>query len=75
MRDRCFRITTTPARLTQVRHERRPNSTYASMEQCTYELRRAEALYRSHRIPVVSSSAASVEEMSTVILQFLRTSP
>ena len=26
--------------------ERRPNSRYASLEQCTYELRRAEAMYR-----------------------------
>jgi regulator of PEP synthase PpsR (kinase-PPPase family) len=72
LRDRCFGITTTPARLTQVRNERRPSSAYASMEQCTYELRRAEALYRSHRIPTINSSAKSVEEMSTVILQFLK---
>src|SRR5690242_12972935 len=41
LRDRCFGITSTPARLTQVRGERRPNSTYASLEQCSYELRRA----------------------------------
>ena len=72
LRDRCFGITTTPARLTQVRNERRPNSSYASLEQCSYELRRAEALYRSHRIPTINSSAKSVEEMSTVILQFLK---
>ena len=71
-RDRCFGITTTPSRLTQVRNERRPNSSYASMEQCSYELRRAEALYRAHRIPMINSSAKSVEEMSTVILQFLK---
>ncbi len=72
LRDRCFGITTTPARLTQVRQERRPGSRYASLEQCSYELRRAESLYRSHRIPVINSSAKSVEEMSTVILQFLK---
>jgi [pyruvate, water dikinase]-phosphate phosphotransferase / [pyruvate, water dikinase] kinase len=71
LRDRCFGLTTTPARLSQVRHERRPNSRYASLEQCTYELRQAEALFRAHRIPVVNSSAKSVEEMSTVILQQL----
>lgn len=69
LRDRCFGITTTPARLSQVRNERRPNSRYASLEQCTYELRRAEALYRIHKIPSINSSAKSVEEMSTVILQ------
>jgi len=54
-----------------VRHERRPNSRYASLEQCTYELRQAAAMFRTHRIPVINSSAKSVEEMSTVILQTL----
>ena len=69
LRDRCFGMTTTPARLSQVRQQRRPNSRYASLEQCTYELRQAEAMYRNHRLPVINSSAKSVEEMSTVILQ------
>jgi [pyruvate, water dikinase]-phosphate phosphotransferase / [pyruvate, water dikinase] kinase len=71
LRDRCFGLTTTPARLSQVRNERRPNSRYASLEQCSYELRRAEALFRAHRIPMINSSAKSVEEMATVILQHL----
>ena len=69
LRDRCFGLVSTPARLSQVRQERRPNSRYASLEQCTWELRRAEAMFAAHRIPVVNSSAKSVEEMSTVILQ------
>lgn len=69
--DRCFGIQTTPARLRQVRQERRPGSRYASLEQCTSELRRAAALFAAHRIPTVDSSAKSVEEMSTVILQHL----
>jgi len=71
LRERCFGMTTTPARLSQVRHERRPNSRYASLEQCSYELRQAEAMYRNHRLPVINSSTKSVEEMSTVILQTL----
>ena len=69
LRNRCFGMTTTPARLSQVRHQRRPNSRYASLEQCTYELRQAEAMYRNHRLPMIDSSSKSVEEMSTVILQ------
>jgi [pyruvate, water dikinase]-phosphate phosphotransferase / [pyruvate, water dikinase] kinase len=69
--ERCFGLTTTPARLSQVRYERRPNSRYASLEQCTYELRQAEAMYRNHRLPVINSASKSVEEMSTVILQAL----
>ncbi|HEX6756883.1 MAG TPA: pyruvate, water dikinase regulatory protein [Propionibacteriaceae bacterium] len=75
LRDRCFGLTTTPARLSQVRRERRPNSRYASLEQCSYELRQAEAMYRNHRLPVINSSAKSVEEMSTVILQALNHRP
>jgi [pyruvate, water dikinase]-phosphate phosphotransferase / [pyruvate, water dikinase] kinase len=71
LRNRCFGLTTTPARLSQVRHERRPNSRYASLEQCMYELRQAEAMYRNHHLPVINSSTRSVEEISTVILQTL----
>src|SRR5215207_7379523 len=71
LRDRCFGLTTTAARLSQVRNERRPNSRYDSLEQCTYELRQAEGMYRNHRLPVINSSTKSVEEMSTVILQTL----
>ncbi|HET9562255.1 MAG TPA: pyruvate, water dikinase regulatory protein [Propionibacteriaceae bacterium] len=74
LRSRCFGLTTTPARLSQVRHERRPNSRYASLEQCMYELRQAEAMYRNHHLPVINSSTRSVEEISTVILQTLHPS-
>ncbi len=73
LRERCFGILTTPARLSQVRQERRANSRYASLEQCTYELRRAEAMFRAHAIPTINSAAKSVEEMSTVILQRITT--
>ncbi len=72
LRDRCFGILTTPERLSQVRTERRAGSKYASLEQCTYELSRAQALFRMHRIPTINSSASSVEEMSTVVLQELK---
>lgn len=66
---RCFGLTTTPLRLSQVRHERRPNSRYSSLEQCTLELRRAEDLYRRNNIPFLNSSTKSVEEMSAVIMR------
>jgi regulator of PEP synthase PpsR (kinase-PPPase family) len=69
LRDRCFGILTTPEQLSHVRTERRANSRYASLAQCTYELSRAESLFRMHRIPTINSSASSVEEMSTHILQ------
>lgn len=70
--DKCFGLLSTPARLSQVRGERRPGSTYASLAQCSHELRRAEALYRAHRIPSINSAKMSVEEMATVIMQSSR---
>ena len=69
---KCFGLLSTAARLSQVRGERRPGSTYASLAQCSYELRRAEALYRTNRIPSINSSSMSVEEMAAVILQQTR---
>ncbi|KGN37753.1 pyruvate, water dikinase regulatory protein [Knoellia subterranea] len=70
--DKCFGLLSTPARLSQVRGERRPGSTYATLAQCSHELRRAEAMYRAHRIPSINSAKMSVEEMATVILQSSR---
>ena len=69
---KCFGLTTTPLRLSQVRHERRPDSVYSSLAQCTLELRRAEDLYRRNRVPFLNSSTKSVEEMSAVIMQSMR---
>ncbi|NYG54337.1 pyruvate, phosphate dikinase/phosphoenolpyruvate synthase regulator [Nocardioides perillae] len=71
--DRAFGLTTTVDRLSRVRHERRPGSRYASPEQCRWELRRARALLDAHRLPVIDSSAKSVEEISALILQTLKT--
>jgi regulator of PEP synthase PpsR (kinase-PPPase family) len=68
---RCFGLTTNVERLSRVRQERRPDSRYASVDQVRWELRRAEQMYAAHRIPVVDSSARSVEEISAVILQTL----
>jgi len=70
--ERCFGITTTVERLSRVRNERRPGSSYADAAQCRWELRRAGELYASHRIPVIDSSAKSVEEMATLVLQTLK---
>jgi hypothetical protein len=73
LRERCFGLMTTPQRLSAVRQERRPNSQYASLDQCIFELRRTEAMFKLHDLPVVDSSTRSVEEISTVILQGLKT--
>ncbi len=71
LRERCIGMLATPARLSEVRQQRRPNSRYASLEQCTWELRRAQGMYAANRLPVINSTTKSVEEMSTVIVQTL----
>ncbi len=51
LRERCYGMLTTPARLHAVRTERRRGSVHASLEQCTRELRDAGRLFRDHGIP------------------------
>ncbi|MGO2542630.1 pyruvate, water dikinase regulatory protein [Specibacter sp. AOP5-B1-6] len=66
---KCFGLTTNALRLSQIRTERRRGSPYASLRQCGFELRSAERLYESYRIPYINSAAVSVEEMAATILQ------
>lgn len=73
LRERCFGLITSPQRLAAVRQERRPNSRYASLDQCTFELRRTAEMFERHGLPVVDASTKSVEEISTIILQRLKT--
>ncbi|UZJ26248.1 pyruvate, phosphate dikinase/phosphoenolpyruvate synthase regulator [Rhodococcus antarcticus] len=68
---RCFGLTTTASRLSRVRQERRPDSRYASEDQCRWELRQAGEMYSTHHLPTVDTSAASVEEIAAVVIQTL----
>lgn len=65
-------LTLLPERLASIRSERRPNSSYASLETCKRELDLAEKMMRDASIPVVNSSHRSVEEIATLIKQSLR---
>ena len=67
--DKCFGLTSQPVRLSQIRQERRPGSNYASLPQCTFEIRNAEDMYRANNIPYVNSASMSVEEISATVLQ------
>jgi hypothetical protein len=69
---KCFGLTIDPDRLTQVRHERRPASKYASIENCRYEVREAESMMRKAGIAWLSSTHKSIEEIATTILRDIR---
>jgi regulator of PEP synthase PpsR (kinase-PPPase family) len=69
---KCFGLTIDPERLAQIRHERRPGSRYASLENCRYEVNEAEAMMRREGIAWLSSTHKSIEEIATTILRDLR---
>ena len=72
---KLFGLTIQPERLAEVRNERRPNSKYASLQNCRYEVTEAEAMMNLEKIPYLSSTSKSIEEISTAILSDMRTSP
>jgi regulator of PEP synthase PpsR (kinase-PPPase family) len=67
-RDKLFGLTIHPDRLREIREERRPGSRYASLENCRFEVREAESMMESERIPVVDTTTKSIEEIATTIL-------
>ena len=69
---KCFGLTIDPVRLAQIRHERRPASKYASLENCRYEVSEAEAMMRREGIAWLSSTHKSIEEIATTILRDIR---
>ena len=65
---KMFGLTILPERLRRIREERRPGSKYAALDNCRFEVNSAEALMRSHGIPILNSTDKSIEEISTQIL-------
>lgn len=71
-RDKLFGLTIDPKRLHAIRTQRKPNSKYASLEQCEYEVRRAEQLFARMGIPLKETTSSSVEEIAAGVLGMLR---
>ncbi len=68
-RQRLYGLTTDLQRLVNIRQERRPDSRYASVEQCRRELRAVEEMYQRHKIGYINTSQMSVEEISARIVR------
>jgi hypothetical protein len=66
---KIFGLTIQPERLSEIRNERRPNSKYASLENCRHEVSEAEAMMRRTGIRWLSTTTKSIEEIATTILQ------
>lgn len=71
-RKKMFGLTIQPERLSEIRNERRPNSRYASLENCRHEVAEAEAMMRREGIRWLSTTTKSIEEISTTILHEIR---
>jgi [pyruvate, water dikinase]-phosphate phosphotransferase / [pyruvate, water dikinase] kinase len=69
---KCFGLTIDPERLTQIRNERRPQSKYAALDNCRYEVREAEAMMKRNAISWLSSTHKSIEEIAATILRDIR---
>lgn len=67
-RRKLFGLTIRPERLQQIRQERRPDSRYASMPQCNFEIRAAEQLFERFGIPYLDTTGCSIEEISSRVL-------
>ena len=71
-RHKIFGLSITPERLSEIRHERRAGSKYASIENCRYEVNEAELVMKREGIRWLSSTTKSIEEIATTILQEIK---
>jgi regulator of PEP synthase PpsR (kinase-PPPase family) len=67
-KNKLFGLTIEPTRLQHIRTERRPDSHYASAEQCRIEVNHVEELYKQEKIPFINSTRYSIEEIVTRIM-------
>jgi regulator of PEP synthase PpsR (kinase-PPPase family) len=70
-RKKLFGLTIDPNRLRQIRQERKPDSRYATIEQCKFEVAAAESLLRAERIPMLSTTHTSIEEIASKVMNAL----
>ena len=68
-RRKLFGLSIAPERLREIRNERRPNSQYADLENCRYEVQQAEKLMSREGIRWANSTTKSIEEIATTIMQ------
>lgn len=67
-KSKLFGLTIAPARLRQIRKERRALGRYATAQQVRFELREAEKIFRRYNIPYVDTTEFSIEEIASRIL-------
>lgn len=71
-KDKLFGLSIDPARLSEIRNQRRPGSKYAALENCRFEVNEAEQMMRKEGIRWLSSTHRSIEEIATTILRDIK---
>jgi regulator of PEP synthase PpsR (kinase-PPPase family) len=69
---KLYGLTIAPERLREIRQERRPDSRYADLDNCRFEIDEADKLMRREGIRCINSTSKSIEEIATTILRELR---
>ena len=67
-KQKMFGLTIDPSRLHHIRSERRPDSRYASMDNCRREVNEAESMFRHHGVQFISTTHMSIEEIASTIM-------
>ncbi len=71
-RTKLFGLTIAPERLHQIRAERRPDSKYASLANCRFEIEEAQKLMKREGVRWMDSTTKSIEEIATTIMQAVK---
>lgn len=67
--DKVVGLTIKPERLSAIRQQRRPNSTYASIERCRTQVQKAMTLMAAANIKIFDSTSTSIEEIAVNIVR------
>jgi hypothetical protein len=72
LRQKVWGLSIMPDRLQQIRQERKPDSKYAALDNCKWEVETAEKLMGQAGISFLNSTTKSIEELATTILHEAR---
>ncbi|HAF43367.1 MAG TPA: phosphoenolpyruvate synthase regulatory protein [Gallionellaceae bacterium] len=70
-RGKLYGLTIDPEQLQRIRFERRPNSKYASLDNCRYEVAAAEKMMKREGIKWFDTTSRSIEELAVQLMQEL----
>ncbi len=68
LKHKVWGLTIIPERLQQIRQERKPDSKYAALDNCKWEVNTAEIVMKNAGISYLNSTTKSIEELATTIL-------